>query len=229
MSADHVNRHINNLFPDTTTISLEASPPRCGPSKLRTELVLHDKHDTKTTAPPRAPADGSTSPEQQPREPVPAEGLKRGVKSLSLWDEMMMGQANIPNEPSTAGDAPEPADTARQEEADDDSTPGNVVARTRALPQDSYNLVLQMLGAASRQQAQAKQRWPKFVAAMEDAGFAPTEGAGSAVNFHATDGSGSITFHKPHPDSTVFPVMLRTFGRRMATWFGWKPSDFSAI
>ncbi|GAB1317860.1 hypothetical protein MFIFM68171_08070 [Madurella fahalii] len=167
--------------------------------------------ETKATVQPRAPAGGSSSFQGQLRDPLPAIDLERGVKSLSLWDEMMMSQTSPTNEPSTTSDALEPAHTVGKEEADD----------ARGFQSSG--------GASKAEMAQAKQRWPKFVAAMEDAGFIPTEGAGSAVTFHATDGSGSITFHKPHPDSTIFPVMLRTFGRRMATWFDWKPSNFSPI
>jgi hypothetical protein len=62
---------------------------------------------------------------------------------------------------------------------------------------------------------------------MIDAGFVPFESAGSAVSFHATDGhGGSIAFHRPHPDVTVFPVVLRSWGRRMGRWFGWREGGF---
>ncbi|KAL2256724.1 hypothetical protein VTK26DRAFT_1220 [Humicola hyalothermophila] len=68
--------------------------------------------------------------------------------------------------------------------------------------------------------AQARHRWPKSVAAMADPGFV------SAMTFHAPNGSGINTFHRPHPDATVVPVLLRSFGRRMAAWFGWAPERF---
>jgi hypothetical protein len=58
-----------------------------------------------------------------------------------------------------------------------------------------------MLGAGDKQNAQARHRWPKSVAAMSETGFVPGEGAGSAVGFGAADGSWSIAFHKPNPDT----------------------------
>jgi hypothetical protein len=66
--------------------------------------------------------------------------------------------------------------------------------------------------------------WRKFVAAMADAGFPATHGAGSAVTF--SNGRGRIIFHKPHPVAKIDPVMLASFGKRLTKWFGWQREVF---
>ena len=37
-----------------------------------------------------------------------------------------------------------------------------------------------------------------------------------------------ITFHKPHPDSTIHPKMLIKFGKRLKAHYGWDEEQFSA-
>jgi hypothetical protein len=37
-----------------------------------------------------------------------------------------------------------------------------------------------------------------------------------------------ITFHKPHPDSTIHPKMLIKFGKRLKAHYGWDADQFSA-
>ncbi|KAK5123150.1 hypothetical protein LTR85_003348 [Meristemomyces frigidus] len=67
-------------------------------------------------------------------------------------------------------------------------------------------------------------KWVQLVAAMVDAGCVATHNGGSAVTFkHAT---GSIAFHRPHPDPTVDPVMLHAMGKRLGRRFGWRLEVF---
>ncbi|TKX24429.1 hypothetical protein C1H76_3035 [Elsinoe australis] len=72
--------------------------------------------------------------------------------------------------------------------------------------------------------------WQHFCKAMVDAGFSLHQGSGSSVCFKQTtktnedldgDSEGSIVFHRPHPHSSIDPVMLRSMGKRMSKWFGW--------
>ncbi|KAK4112485.1 hypothetical protein N656DRAFT_91729 [Canariomyces notabilis] len=168
---------------------------------------------------------------QEEAKPASTQGPLQNVETHSLWDEMMAakhqghpGEAVTPSTittPRPTGAAlPKPVPTAHTQ------IPVSATGRV-VLPSDSYRLIQQMLGAAqTRAEAQAKHRWPKFVTAMEDAGFTAYEGPGSAITFRAPDGKGCISFHRPHPDATLFPVLLRAFGRRMANWFGWKAEDF---
>ena len=37
-----------------------------------------------------------------------------------------------------------------------------------------------------------------------------------------------VTFHKPHPDSTIHPKMLIKFGKRLKAHYGWDEEQFSA-
>ena len=37
-----------------------------------------------------------------------------------------------------------------------------------------------------------------------------------------------ITFHKPHPDSTIHPKMLIKFGKRLKAHYGWDEEQFTA-
>ncbi|KXT18064.1 hypothetical protein AC579_4539 [Pseudocercospora musae] len=67
-------------------------------------------------------------------------------------------------------------------------------------------------------------RWQAFLQAMTDAGFLATEASGSAVRF--SNDKGSISFHKPHPDPVIDPVMLHSMARRMKKWFGWSGETF---
>jgi hypothetical protein len=37
-----------------------------------------------------------------------------------------------------------------------------------------------------------------------------------------------ITFHKPHPDSTIHPKMLIKFGKRLKAHYDWDEVQFAA-
>jgi hypothetical protein len=68
--------------------------------------------------------------------------------------------------------------------------------------------------------------WDKFVDAMAKVDFVSRRSGGSAVTFEPSGvskwyGQGSIVFHRPHPDSSIDPVMLNSVGKRMKKWFGW--------
>ncbi|KAK4040816.1 hypothetical protein C8A01DRAFT_35189 [Parachaetomium inaequale] len=158
-------------------------------------------------------------------EPTQVAELQDGIATLSLWDEMMLREREANDHTKPSHNTP-PIPTPNLSTVGKEASRGLIKGVTM-LPPESYRLVQQMVGAPDRQEAKAKHRWPKFVAAMKHAGFVPTEGAGSAVSFHSLDGSGSITFHKPHPDATIYPVLLRSFGRRLITWFGWSAQQFA--
>lgn len=71
---------------------------------------------------------------------------------------------------------------------------------------------------------QEKIRWPRFVAAMIDAGFTAYCNGGSAVSFKSA--AGRIAFHRPHPEPTLDSVMLQVNGKRLNKWFGWTEETF---
>lgn len=53
---------------------------------------------------------------------------------------------------------------------------------------------------------------------------------GSSVRFDppvAKDGA--ITFHKPHPDSTLHPHLLRDFRKKLQRQYGWTEANFDTF
>lgn len=81
---------------------------------------------------------------------------------------------------------------------------------------------------AAREEHRKDVRWDSFVAALVDAGYSATHNGGSAVTFkdeRHTNGR-SIVVHKPHPDPSVDPIMLRSIGRRLRRRFGWDAETF---
>jgi hypothetical protein len=61
---------------------------------------------------------------------------------------------------------------------------------------------------------------------MAKAGFISRRSGGSAVTFEPSGesnwfGQASIVFHRPHPNSTIDPIMLFSIRNRMKKWFGW--------
>lgn len=72
-------------------------------------------------------------------------------------------------------------------------------------------------------------KWQHFVSAMTDAGCSATHTGGSAVSFGdvpTASSSGTIVFHKPHPDLSVDAIMLHFMGKRLGKWFGWESKTF---
>lgn len=73
--------------------------------------------------------------------------------------------------------------------------------------------------------------WSAFVLAMSHLGFPSRNIGGSAVLFEPTQGSrwfskGKIVFHRPHPSSSVDPVIVSAMAKRMNKWFGWERESF---
>ncbi|KDQ21524.1 hypothetical protein BOTBODRAFT_50148 [Botryobasidium botryosum FD-172 SS1] len=78
-------------------------------------------------------------------------------------------------------------------------------------------------------QGKAGMRWEHFVKAMEDMGFTVDPStAGSSVRFDPPGGGAlnSITFHKPHPDSTIHPIMFKEFSKRLREKYNWTNEQF---
>lgn len=80
-------------------------------------------------------------------------------------------------------------------------------------------------------------KWQHFLDAMNDAGFSISQASGSAVTFrlgstdknddaNTSDDFGSIVFHRPHPLPVIHPIMLRSMGKRLSKWFGWRREVF---
>jgi len=73
----------------------------------------------------------------------------------------------------------------------------------------------------------ASMKWEHFTKLMAEMGFSidPTS-AGSSVRFDPPDPKDPpITFHRPHPDSTINPIMLKEFSKRLQRQYGWESED----
>ncbi|KAJ6587183.1 hypothetical protein DFH09DRAFT_248564 [Mycena vulgaris] len=93
---------------------------------------------------------------------------------------------------------------------------GTVAARMR-----------QFLATAQDGTPAAAMSWASFLQLMHDVGFMDTFSAtGSSVRFDPPTSDVSITFHKPHPDPTIHPVMLREFAKKVKKNYGWSEADF---
>ncbi|KIM83397.1 hypothetical protein PILCRDRAFT_819635 [Piloderma croceum F 1598] len=76
-------------------------------------------------------------------------------------------------------------------------------------------------------QGLAPMKWDHFVQLMTEMGFKyDPSTAGSSVRFDPPDPKDPpITFHKPHPDSTIHPIMLKEFSKRLRKQYGWQESE----
>ena len=78
--------------------------------------------------------------------------------------------------------------------------------------------------------------WTDVVAAMTVFGFRAEHRGGSAVTFRGeimvpnatlTPEERSFNIHRPHPDSTMGPILLQSLGRRCNRRFGWQRGNFA--
>ncbi|KAG9027852.1 hypothetical protein FRB95_007333 [Tulasnella sp. JGI-2019a] len=82
-----------------------------------------------------------------------------------------------------------------------------------------------------KDQAVGSMKWDHFVRAMQKMGFTyHPDTAGSSVRFDPPDvKDGPITFHKPHPDSTLHSHHLRDFRKRLERQYGWTAANFDTF
>ncbi|KAI0093110.1 hypothetical protein BDY19DRAFT_989781 [Irpex rosettiformis] len=82
--------------------------------------------------------------------------------------------------------------------------------------------------AEDEKQGIAPLKWEHFLKVMREMGFSyDPSTAGSSVRFDPPDPRDRpITFHKPHPDPTLHPILVRDFGRRLKNAYGWSEADF---
>ncbi|KAG5647031.1 hypothetical protein DXG03_001401 [Asterophora parasitica] len=90
-------------------------------------------------------------------------------------------------------------------------------------------LMHQLLNTAENElKGIAPMKWDNFVKLIKEMGFEYIPGtAGSSVRFDPPDKRDKpITFHKPHPDPTIHPIMLKDFAKRLKRHYGWNEDDF---
>jgi len=71
-------------------------------------------------------------------------------------------------------------------------------------------------------------KWDVFVKAMTEIGFTiDSSTAGSSVRFDPPNPQDkSITIHKPHPDPTLPPILIKKIGKRLRERYDWKVDQF---
>ncbi|KAG8948944.1 hypothetical protein FRC04_009145 [Tulasnella sp. 424] len=71
-------------------------------------------------------------------------------------------------------------------------------------------------------------RWADFETAMRQIGFDVIQTEGSSVRFDPpAKRARPITFHRPHPDSTMTPDIIRLVGARLTRCYGWTADSFT--
>ena len=81
----------------------------------------------------------------------------------------------------------------------------------------------------SCEEIQQQRDWDDLVVALVDAGCSAVHNGGSAATFeYQRNKKGSIVLHKPHPKTTIFPIMLRSIGHRLTKSLGWDADTFMA-
>lgn len=91
---------------------------------------------------------------------------------------------------------------------------------------DSMHQILRTGEDAGKQPSPMK--WDTFVKLMREMGFEyDPSTAGSSVRFDPPNSKDHpISIHKPHPDSTLTPIMLIKIGKRLKRRYGWNEEDF---
>ncbi|KAJ6499015.1 hypothetical protein C8R45DRAFT_100953 [Mycena sanguinolenta] len=76
----------------------------------------------------------------------------------------------------------------------------------------------------------ASMRWETFLELMRTEGFRIEDEpstSGSVVRFYPPNSDDeSIIFHKPHPDPTITPQLLREFANKLKRKYEWIDTDF---
>ncbi|KIM45307.1 hypothetical protein M413DRAFT_441989 [Hebeloma cylindrosporum] len=74
-------------------------------------------------------------------------------------------------------------------------------------------------------------KWEQFLKIMREMGFSyDPSTAGSSVRFDPPNPNDRpITFHKPHPDPTLTPVLRDKYAKRLKRVYGWSAEDLAKI
>jgi hypothetical protein len=108
-------------------------------------------------------------------------------------------------------------------------SPNFALVASIAVHKDSLKLFYHMF-PETHEESQRSFAWQHFLSAMADAGMTVSQKHGSAVTFRSRtsekQGARSIVVHRPHPHSTINPVMLRAIGKRITRCFYWQRDTF---
>ncbi|KJA27891.1 hypothetical protein HYPSUDRAFT_35071 [Hypholoma sublateritium FD-334 SS-4] len=100
------------------------------------------------------------------------------------------------------------------------------------LGKKTTGLMHQLLRPGDEQKrARAPMKWENFLKLMREMGFEyDPSTAGSSVRFDPPNKNDKpITFHKPHPDPTLQPMMLNEFAKKLKRAYGWNEEDLMKL
>lgn len=90
----------------------------------------------------------------------------------------------------------------------------------------NFDEVFGAMYPSDRAEAKRSVDWNTFSRAMKAVGCALDNGGGGSEVLFKHDKFGKITFHKPHPEPRVDPIMLHAWGDRLARRFQWSRERF---
>ncbi|KAJ7647049.1 hypothetical protein FB45DRAFT_892185 [Roridomyces roridus] len=216
--------------------------------KAAATTALQEIPETATTPPSSAPA--SPAPKKQPQSPVA--NLAAQMSSISLLPvEQTVGQSahsylkaenllEVKSKVKSRGSEPAPEKEkkgfmakfglgkSKTEEVKEKKPKQNWFSGLKKKTATSMHQLLRT--SEDETKGMGSMKWDVFVKLMKDMGFdyIPST-AGSSVRFDPPDPNDvPITFHKPHPDSTIHPIMLREFAKKLKKSYGWNETDFLA-
>ncbi|KIM23269.1 hypothetical protein M408DRAFT_332459 [Serendipita vermifera MAFF 305830] len=97
------------------------------------------------------------------------------------------------------------------------------------LPKRASALVGRLLGSKEDEaKGKAPMKWDNFVKAMNLLGFTENKSSqGSRVTFYPPNPKDTpMVIHKPHPDPTISPILVKKIGKTLRKTYGWAPEHF---
>jgi len=145
--------------------------------------------------------------------PRPTEKAKAKRKSK--------GRKKGPPRPSPKDAEKAEGKTAVEEETDAN---GPLLPDLSKLSHRTIEIFQRLLG---HEEKSGQIRWGDFEKAMAQLGFDIVQTEGSSVRFDPPTGNARpISFHRPHPDSTLTPILIKWTGARLKRCYGWTISTF---
>ncbi|KDQ14270.1 hypothetical protein BOTBODRAFT_55453 [Botryobasidium botryosum FD-172 SS1] len=179
--------------------------------------VEHERKESAPTPAPAAQPSESSIPVAIPGQDEVARAPPRPTEAPKTKRKGKGKKKKAPRpSPNDAAEPPE------DKEADEDHP---FIPNLSKLSHKTIEIFQRLL---SHEEKSGQIRWGDFEKAMAQAGFDVIQTEGSSVRFDPLVGDARpISFHRPHPDSTLSPVLIRWTGARLKRRYGWTASTFS--
>ncbi|KII92754.1 hypothetical protein PLICRDRAFT_37552 [Plicaturopsis crispa FD-325 SS-3] len=220
-----------------------APPPSATPSPSPASPPRKKTAPAKPMSPPaRAPSvSSSTLPGMSTTSlPLPAEQTAQSARSYLQSEKVEAPKTKIksrPDHPSLFGTDNKSSFFSKfsrkdKEQVVEPEKQGTKRSWFSKLGKKTSTYMHQLLNTSEDETKGTKpMKWDTFLKVMREMGFEyDPSTAGSSVRFDPPDKRDrSITFHKPHPDPTLYPVKLKEFGKKLKDYYGWTDEDVSAF